>query len=78
MSLCTGYILADNGYDVWLGNYRGNYYSRNHCDLNPNKNPFWDFRYAIRLSMMVKLSHTYIQENDAVAVSIVSLMTCWI
>ena len=39
-----GYILADNGYDVWLGNVRGNRYSRrNHC-LKPWKPKFWDWR----------------------------------
>ncbi|XP_022823996.1 lipase 3-like [Spodoptera litura] len=37
------YKLADLGYDVWLGNARGNKHSRKHAVFDPTDERFWDF-----------------------------------
>ncbi|XP_061706938.1 lipase 3-like isoform X2 [Cydia pomonella] len=37
------YILAEAGYDVWMGNARGNTYSKRHVSIKPTSSSFWKF-----------------------------------
>ncbi|XP_023172910.2 lipase 1-like isoform X2 [Drosophila hydei] len=40
-----GYILYDQGYDVWLLNTRGNIYSQNHVDPHLAPSEYWAFSF---------------------------------
>lgn len=41
--IALAYYLADNGYDVWMGNARGSKHSTNHRSLSIDSGEFWNF-----------------------------------
>lgn len=40
---CLPFVLVNAGYDVWLGNNRGNKYSRKHLLLSSTDEKFWNY-----------------------------------
>lgn len=40
-----GFFLADQGYDVWLSNSRGNKYSKQNVHYGPHKREFWYYSF---------------------------------
>ena len=42
-SKSLAFVLAKNGYDVWLGNQRGTKYSIGHTQLSTKSKEYWTF-----------------------------------
>lgn len=63
--------LASEGYDVWIGNYRGTTHSRRHKRLNPDTdNSFWDFSFhEIGAYDLPAIIDFILQENDVTQLS---------
>jgi len=61
------YILADEGYDVWMGNFRGNSYSKSHLHLDPTEYDFWTFSFDqmadMDLPLMLKYTVNYTEQE---------------
>lgn len=66
------FLLSDLGYDVWMGNARGNTYSRSHVKHTPLLQPFWNFDwheiglYDVSTMVDYVLYHTGAEQLDYV------------
>ncbi|KAI4305729.1 hypothetical protein L6164_029077 [Bauhinia variegata] len=57
------FILADNGFDVWLANARGTKYSRGHTSLNPDTLNYWDWSFDELAANDLPASIEYVFKN---------------
>ncbi|KAB0799467.1 hypothetical protein PPYR_07347 [Photinus pyralis] len=55
------FLLADAGYDVWLGNFRGTVYGKKHTQLKNTDRLFWEFNtYELGVyDIAAKIDHIY-------------------
>ncbi|VEU22940.1 DEKNAAC104136 [Brettanomyces naardenensis] len=86
-SRCLPFRLVDLGYDVWLGNNRGNKYSRKHLVFSADENRFWDYsldefamfdipdtvNYILRVTKRDSLSYVGFSQGSAQALAALSL-----
>ncbi|KAL0488445.1 triacylglycerol lipase [Acrasis kona] len=85
-----GFILADFGYDVFLGNVRGNRYSMGHTHLKPDSKEFWEWsldemaaidlpamiEYTLNLTKQEKLDYVGHSQGCVIALACFSQDVC--
>jgi lysosomal acid lipase/cholesteryl ester hydrolase len=54
------FYFANRGYDVWLGNFRGNRYTINHVSLDVESAKFWDFSFDEMVNFDLKDMVSYV------------------
>ena len=80
-------VLAEAGFDVWLGNNRGNKYSKKHVTRHPTSIQFWDFsiddfawhdipdsiNYVLEITKQKSLSYVGFSQGSAQAFAALSI-----
>nr|POE83690.1 triacylglycerol lipase 2 [Quercus suber] len=57
------FLLADNGFDVWLANTRGSKYSRGHTSLSPNEQAYWDWSWDELVAYDLPATFQYVHDK---------------
>ncbi|XP_062152938.1 triacylglycerol lipase 2-like isoform X1 [Alnus glutinosa] len=57
------FLLADNGFDVWLANTRGTKYSRGHASLSPNDPAYWDWSWDELVAYDLPATFQYVHDQ---------------
>ena len=84
---CLPFALVEQGYDVWLGNNRGNKYSKKSVRFSPTSHDFWNFSmdefafydipnsidYILRMVSQPSLSYIGFSQGSAQAFAALSI-----
>ncbi|XP_071722625.1 triacylglycerol lipase 2-like [Rutidosis leptorrhynchoides] len=57
------FLLADNGFDVWISNTRGTKYSSGHTTLSPNDPAYWDWSWDELVSYDLPATFGYVNDQ---------------
>ncbi|XP_057461065.1 triacylglycerol lipase 2-like [Actinidia eriantha] len=57
------FILADNGYDVWIANTRGTISSRGHTSFSPSDAAYWDWSWDELVAYDLPATFQYVQDQ---------------
>ncbi|XP_075670736.1 triacylglycerol lipase 2-like [Castanea sativa] len=57
------FLLADNGFDVWLANTGGSKYSRGHTSLSPNEPAYWDWSWDELVAYDLPATFQYVHDK---------------
>ncbi|KAG8387060.1 hypothetical protein BUALT_Bualt03G0214000 [Buddleja alternifolia] len=58
-----GFILADNGFDVWLANVRGTNYSSGHTSLSPDDSEYWNWSWDELVAYDLPATFQYVYDQ---------------
>ncbi|XP_018504875.2 triacylglycerol lipase 2 isoform X2 [Pyrus x bretschneideri] len=57
------FLLADNGYEVWIGNTRGTKYSLGHTSLSPDDPAYWEWSWDELVAYDLPATFQYVRDQ---------------